>query len=113
MSLGIIFGLAVSLFAFGQSFELALVVLLVAGLASAGFQALNSSLIISSTDPAYTGRVMSVYMLTFSVMDLGVVLSGSLADQFGAPVTMGISGLLLASVIVAVGALHPSYRHIR
>jgi MFS family permease len=113
MALGISFGLAVAAFALSQSFAPALVILLVVGLSWAGFQSLNSSLIISSTDPAYTGRVMSVYMLTFSAMDLGVVLFGWLADRYGAPLTLGLGGLLLAGIIAAVGALHPSYRHIR
>jgi hypothetical protein len=56
---------------------------------------------------------MSVYMLTFSAMPLAVVPFGALADAFGAPAVIGLAGLLLAAAIGAVGALHPSYRHIR
>ncbi|MEX2314673.1 MAG: MFS transporter, partial [Thermomicrobiales bacterium] len=96
MTLGITFGLAVAVFAFGQSFALALVVLLVVGFAWAAFQALNSSLIISNTEPGYTGRVMSVYLLTFSVMDIGAVGFGALSDRYGAPLSVGLGGLLLA-----------------
>jgi MFS family permease len=113
MALGISFGLAVATFAFSQSFAVALVVLLVVGMAWSGFQVLNGSLIISNTDPEYIGRVMSVYMLTFSMMDVGVVLFGWLADRYGAPATLGVGGLVLAGVVAAVGLLHPSYRHIR
>jgi MFS family permease len=113
MALGIAFGLAVAGFAFGQSFAVALVMLLVIGMAWSGFQVLNSALIISHTEPDYIGRVMSVYMLTFSAMDVGVVLFGWLADRYGAPATLGVGGLVLAGVIAAVGLLHPSYRHIR
>jgi predicted MFS family arabinose efflux permease len=113
MALGITFGLTVAIFAFGQSFELGLAMLFLVGMASSGFQSLNSTLVMSNTDPTYTGRVMSVYMLTFSAMPLGVVPFGALADRYGAPVTIGIGGLLLAAVIAAVGVLHPSYRHIK
>lgn len=113
MALGMSFGLAVAVFAFGRSFELALVVLLVAGTASGGFQALNGSLIISQSDSAYTGRVMSVYMLTFATMDIGVVTFGALADRFSAPVVVGIGGLLVTAIFAAVGLLHPTYRQMR
>jgi hypothetical protein len=113
MALGIVFGLTVAVFAFGRSFELALVMLLLIGMASAGFQSLNSTLVMHNTDPAYHGRVMSVYMLTFSAMPLGVLPFGALADQYGAPITIGIGGLLLALVITLVGVVHPSYRHIK
>jgi MFS family permease len=65
------------------------------------------------TDPAFHGRVMSVYMLTFSAMPLGVVPFGMLSDRYGAPVTIGSGGLLLAVIIALVGLLHPTYRHIR
>lgn len=113
MALGMCFGLAVATFAFARSFEVALLVLPLAGVASGGFQALNGSLIISRSAPAYTGRVMSVYMLTFATMDIGVVTFGALADRFGAPTVVGIGGLLVTSVIAAVGLLHPSYRNMR
>jgi MFS family permease len=113
MILGILFGVGVAAFAFPESFMLALPALLLVGFASAGFQSLNSTLVMNNTEPAYHGRVMSVYMLTFSAMPLGVVPFGWLADHYGAPVTIGIGGVILVFVIALVGALHPSYRHIR
>jgi MFS family permease len=112
MSLGIAFGLSIAAFAFGRSFELGLMSLFVVGFVSSGYQALNSSLTMHYTDPDYHGRVMSVYLLTFSAMPLGVVPFGWLSDQYGAPITVGIGGLLLAAIIATVGALHPSYRRI-
>jgi len=113
MILGLLFGVGVAGFAFGQSFAIAIPTLLLVGFASAGFQSLNSTLVMNNTDPAYHGRVMSVYMLTFSAMPLGVVPFGALSDHYGAPVTIGIGGLALSVVIALVGVLHPSYRHIR
>ena len=87
--------------------------LVLAGATSAGFQSLNSTLVMTNTDPAYHGRVMSVYMLTFSAMPLGVVPFGALSDIYGAPITIGIGGLLLTAIIAMVGLFHPSYRHIK
>jgi MFS family permease len=111
--LGVAFGLTLALFAFGQSFYLALPALALAGLASAGYQSLNSTLVMDHTDPAYLGRVMSVYMLTFSAMPLAIFPIGALSDADGAPVTIGVSALLLSAVIGGVGLAHPSYRHVR
>lgn len=113
MALGIAFGLSLAVFAFSQSYIIALVALVVIGFVSSGFQSLNSTLVMSNTEPAYHGRVMSVYMLTFSAMPLGVVPFGALADRYGAPITIGIGGLVLAVVIALVGIFHPSYRHIQ
>ncbi|HEX5166140.1 MAG TPA: MFS transporter [Thermomicrobiales bacterium] len=113
MATGITFGIAVAVFALSQSYPIALITLLFAGAASAAFQSLNSTLVMTNSDPAYHGRVMSVYMLTFSAMPLGVVPFGALSDIYGAPITIGIGGILLTCVIAMVGLLHPSYRHIR
>ncbi|RIK46849.1 MAG: hypothetical protein DCC58_01860 [Chloroflexi bacterium] len=113
MGLGIVFGGSLAMFAFSPSFLLAVVALLLVGIASAGFQSLNSSLVMDHADPAYHGRVMSVYMLTFSAMPLAVVPAGLLADAFGAPATIGIGGLCLLGIIATIGLVHPTYRHIR
>jgi MFS family permease len=113
MVMGILFGASVAVFALAESYPIALVMLLFAGATSAGFQSLNSTLVMTNTEPAYHGRVMSVYMLTFSAMPLGVVPFGALSDVYGAPITIGIGGLLLTAVIARVGFFHPSYRHIK
>lgn len=113
MIMGISFGASIAVFALAQSYTVALVMLLLAGATSAGFQSLNSTLVMTNTEPAYHGRVMSVYMLTFSAMPLGVVPFGALSDVYGAPITIGIGGILLTIVIALVGLLHPSYRHIK
>ncbi len=113
MVMGILFGVSIAVFALAESYPIALVMLLLAGATSAGFQSLNSTLVMTNTEPAYHGRVMSVYMLTFSAMPLGVVPFGALSDIYGAPITIGIGGLLLTAVIAIVGFFHPSYRHIK
>jgi MFS family permease len=113
MVMGMFFGLSVAVFALAQSYEVALIMLMIAGATSAGFQSLNSTLVITNSEPAFHGRVMSVYMLTFSAMPLGVVPFGALSDIYGAPITIGLGGLLLTAVIAAVGLFHPSYRHIK
>lgn len=112
VGLGTLFRAGIAAFAFGQSFEFGLVALVVVGFASAGYQALNSSLVMHYTEPAFHSRVMSVHLLTFSAMPLGTVPSGALSDRYGAPIMIGTGGLVLAGIIVAVGVLYPPYRRI-
>lgn len=113
LGLGITFGLSLALFAFGNSYILALGALLIVGAASAGYMSLNSTLVMDTAEPQYHGRVMSIYMLTFSLMPLSVLPVGALADAFGAPVTIGLGGVTLVIVVMLYGLLHPSYRHLR
>jgi MFS family permease len=112
MLLGITFGLGVAIFGFAQSYPIGLVTLLIIGVVSSGYMTLTSTLLMHYADPAYHGRVMSVYLLTFSAMPLAVVPFGMLADRYGAPVTIGTGGLLLALVVAVIGLLHPTYRKI-
>lgn len=112
MGMGIAFGLALALFAFAQSLPVAVVTLVIIGAVSAGYLALNATIIMDKVDQAYRGRVMSVYLMTFSLMPLMVVPLGALSDAFGAPLAVGASGLLLAAVVLGYGLLHPTYRHI-
>ena len=112
IGLGVIFGLSIALFAFGQSLPIAVPALVVIGGASAAYMALNMSLVMGYAEPKYHGRVMSINMVTFSLMPLSVVPTGFLVDAFGAPTVIGISGLLLASIVLVYGTLHPSYRKV-
>lgn len=110
LGLGVGFGLSVALFAFSGNFYVALFALMIVGGASASYMSLNSTLVMDKADPQYHGRVMSIYMLTFSLMPLSVLPTGAIADAVGAPVTIGIAGLLLAVVVVLYGVIHPTFR---
>ncbi|MDI3338985.1 MAG: MFS transporter [Sphaerobacter sp.] len=112
LTLGLTFGLALALFALGGSFPLGLVAIAVAGAASAGYSTLNSTLIMTHTEHAFHGRVMSLYMMTFAMMPLGTVPLSWLVDHIGAPLTVGLAGLLLSAIIGGVALASPSYRRV-
>lgn len=112
LGLGMAFGITLAAFALGQVFSFALVMIAIAGAASSGFSTINSTLIMHTADQAFHGRVMSLYMMTFSIMPLGSVPISWLVDQFGAPATFGFTGLLLALIIGSVGLASPAYRRI-
>ena len=74
------------------------------GLGDAARRTLNQALIMEVSEDQYRGRVMSVFMLNFAVMPLGVLPAGLLAEYFGGQVSIGILAvlLLLTSTIILV-----------
>jgi MFS family permease len=118
---GVGFGLSLAFFTLQSSFVLALAGLTCLGFAANFFQALNSTMVMSSSDSRYYGRVMSVNMMTFALMPLGTLPIGFLADLIGT-VSIGSldlqgiqvallgSGLIITLFILAVAIRNPAYR---
>jgi MFS family permease len=120
---GLGFGLSLALFAVQSNLIVALAALTALGFAATAFQALNATMIMSSSDPQYYGRVMSINMMTFALMPLGAIPIGLLADLFGTVSIAGLelagvqvvllgAGLLVAVFIVAVSIKQPAYRQL-
>ena len=97
---GVMFGLFLIMFALSLNFRLSLILLAVVGLMSQGYMTLNSVLIMELTDPAYYGRMMSIYMLTFSMAPLAMLPFGFLVDHFGVSRTEAAAGLILAIIML-------------
>jgi len=102
---GVVFGLSLAAFAFSPNFWLACGLLVLVGLSSMTFMALNNTQVMAITEPDYHGRVMSVYMLTWSLMPLGGVPISFLTDRFGAPLTVGVSGIVVAIFMTGASKL--------
>ncbi|MDA0351519.1 MAG: MFS transporter [Chloroflexi bacterium] len=100
MFAGIAFGALLVAFALSPFLGLSLVVLAVVGLASQGYMTLNSVMIMERTDRAYYGRVMSIYMLTFSLSPVALLPMGWSIDHFGAVETQAAAGILLAALLL-------------
>jgi MFS family permease len=100
--LGVAVGLGLLAFALAPSLPLAMLALVAVGAASASYQALNNTLVIEATPPAFYGRVMSVYMMIWSLQPLATMPTARLADLVGARPTVAGSGLLLALVVASV-----------
>ena len=107
MGVGLI-GLAVV-----DSFYMAMPVMLVLGLGSAGRQALSNVLIQSNVEDAYRGRVMSVYMTQFSVMSFGTFGIGLVSEVVGVQVVIGMLGITLIAVMLGIMAFVPLLRRMR
>jgi len=109
LSVGIMYGLALIVFALAGTLPLAMLTLVVVGLAASAYRSVNSTLIMGYTPPELHGRVMSVYLMTFALMPLSSVPAGALADRIGPQVTVGGAGVLLAVSILAIARLHPAH----
>ncbi len=118
---GVGFGLSMAFFAVQPSFAMALFGLVMLGVMSDFFASLNSTLVVSASDPEYYGRVMSVNMMTFALMPLGTLPVGYLADTIGhisvgsldligVQVTTFFAGLVIVAFILAVTVFNPGYR---
>lgn len=85
----------------------AMAALFVAGLGLAGFGAMQSTILLSASDPAMRSRVMGVLVVCIGAGPIGVLLVGWLAESLGASSALSWtagSGLILLS---ALCVLHP------
>ncbi|MGE0544302.1 MAG: MFS transporter [Dehalococcoidia bacterium] len=106
------FGVSLLIFGLAPTFPLALLALAAVGFTGSVYQSLNSTLIMTSTEPAYYGRVMSVNMMGFSLMPIAALPIGVIADRLGAPQTIALCGLAVTLFIVGVATFVRSYRRI-
>lgn len=120
---GLGFGVFLFTFALMGNYTGALLALAMLGFMASYFQGLNSTMVMTASDAQYYGRVMSVNMMTFSLMPLGTLPMGFIADQIGTlalgPIDLvGIqaaqfgAGILLTVFILVVTVFNPAYRQL-
>jgi predicted MFS family arabinose efflux permease len=98
------FGGGIVLFAAASWLPLALAALAFLGLVHAVASIANHTILNIASPDAYRGRVNSVFIFTWNIAPLGALPAGWLADQIGAPLTVGASGVLTI-VTLAFAAL--------
>ena len=91
-------------------FVLALVVLFVVGVATDFYSTINNTLILLNTDRALYGRVMSMYMMTWSLAPLSAAPFGTAVDHLGGSLTMILIGATLTIFVAGMTRLHPGFR---
>jgi MFS family permease len=109
---GMVLGLTLVWFASTQIFFVALLVLALVGAASNVCMVVNQALLQMNCESAFRGRVMSMYMLTFGLTQLGTMPAGSLADALGVSLVLGMGGGLFALVALSVYIFVPMVRHL-
>lgn len=89
------FGTGLIFFSMSHVITLSLLLMVVIGLGMMMQMASSNTILQTLVDDDKRGRVMSFYAMAFmGMMPLGSLLAGSLADLFGAPVTLAAGGIL-------------------
>ncbi|MCB1647138.1 MAG: MFS transporter [Pseudomonadales bacterium] len=112
LGLSVLWALFMGLFAFTHTLLFALPLVLLVGVCSSMFMAMNMSLVQLAVDPAMRGRVNSIMMMTFGLMPVGVIPIGYIAEHWGIDTGLWISAICLTVVTVLLGVFFPAIRDI-
>lgn len=105
LAVGVGFGLALAAFALSPFYPLSIALLFCTGFAHQAYTTINQTLIITRTDPALYGRVMSINLMLRSFITMAILPFGALVDAFGAPWTFAVTGGVLAGSLLLIGAV--------
>ena len=106
------FGTLLTGFAFSTSYPLSLGLLFLIGWANDLYLTTIGSVLQLHLPDQLRGRVMAIYGLTWSLMPLGGMIAGAVAEFAGAPVAVAICGFLVAVTAVAVAVSVPRVRQL-
>ena len=95
------------------SFTAGLLILLVMGTIQTGRQTMQQSLVMEYIDEEFRGRVMSINMLGWGIMPLGVLPLTIGTETFGAPVALGVLSVIFISISFLVLMFSPRLRQLR
>jgi hypothetical protein len=70
-------------------------------------------MVLGATDRAYYGRVMSLYILSWSIAPFAALPASVVADTFGVRQMEAAVGVLLIVLMVAIAVLLPGHRRLR
>ena len=107
-----LFGLLLIVFAFSSWYPLSLTVAFILGLTSQFYMTTINMILQIHLPEQLRGRVMGIYGLTWDLMPVGGMVSGTIAEFAGAPVAVGIGGALVAGMALAVTAWMPRLRRL-
>jgi MFS family permease len=111
---GAAFGLLVALFGRSPSLGAALVLGGLAGLAMIVNNALTNTMIQTAVPDGLRGRVMGLYSFVFVGMaPVGAFQAGWVAEHWGAPIALGIGGLVCAAAVAEAGWRVGELREVR
>ena len=99
-------------FATSTSYYITLPIMLALGVVSAMRLSLGQVLVQVYSEPEYRGRVVSVWMMQYSVMSLGTFVVGMLAEFLGVQMAIGGMAALLLVVMLVVAAVGKPIRNL-
>ena len=107
---GIFKGAVLVLFASSKIFYLSLFFMALGGIAEGIHTTSRSALFQLCATNEMRGRIMSLYFMTSEFRPLGTIIIGSLAQNYGASLAVGVFGLLWTAVCAAVSLVRPKFR---
>ena len=108
-------GFAIVLVAFSLSrvFALSAVLLALLGFCMIIYMTIANTAIQMLTPNDLRGRVMSIWILvSFGFSPIGSLLSGAVAQQWGAPLALGIGGVICAIAAISTALFRPALRQL-
>jgi predicted MFS family arabinose efflux permease len=105
-------GVAMVFFAVSSWFWVTAVIVLAIGVGQAGRMSLSNVLIQTYTNSDYRGRVMSVYMLEFSLVAFGTFMVGIMANALGAQIALAVTAVALMAFVLYAFAFTPRMRNL-
>ena len=99
-------------FAASTGYWLSVGLLAVVGVGQGGRMSLSNVLVQSYVDDAFRGRVMSIYMMEFALMNISIYPIGLMANQVGPQLAVGASGIGLLGLFAVLFFLVPDYRNL-
>jgi len=97
----LVLGIALLGFVLSTSLWLTACIMLGVGIGQAGRMSLGNILIMSYTKPEFQGRVLSVYMMEFSLVSFGTFAVGILAEFVGIQWAIGSTAVSLVLIALA------------
>lgn len=110
---GLAYGFVIIAFAATTWLPLALAALAVLGGLQAVSMIMNQTILNLATSDEYRGRAMSVFMVTWSTSLLVALPAGWATDHIGAPITVGVTGLLTVATLAWAAVALPRVRRFR
>ena len=107
------FGVMVIIFAFSELLWLSLAALFLSGTFNSLSQITNLTLLQSAVPEELRGRVMGVFSMTYSLIPLGGLQVGALAEWLGAPMAVGIGGGIAVMFAIALALRSSFWRDVR
>jgi MFS family permease len=107
------FGVSLAAFAVSRSFVFSLVMLVLVGVSSMSYNALNQTFLQSLADDRMRGRVMSLLtLMTFGLQPFGQLGAGAIAEAFGPSTAVVCGGLVCAAFAAYIYARRPRIRQL-
>ncbi len=108
---GAVFGAGVTALALSPSYWLAIVVVIVIGGGTTGYQSLSNAISLNLTEPSHQGRVQSLLQLSFAGFGIAALPLGLLAEAIGRRQAMAAMGATATLALVVYWLFERGAQH--